>query len=68
MSMYSTTPDPGAERELINRVPLDHMTSKVLLDLNINTTRNKVIKILNRNHFYFSFILFYIFPILSDFL
>lgn len=68
MSIYSITPDPGAERELINRVILDHMTSNVFLDLNINTTRRKVIKILNRNHFYFSFILFYIFPILSGLL
>lgn len=58
MAMYSTAPGQGASKELLNEALLEHMTFKVSsgYNININMTRRKGIKILNRDHFYFFFI------------
>lgn len=64
----SVTPDQGSEKELLNGIVLDHMTSKFSSGYNINMTGRKGTKILNRDYFYFSLISFHLFLILSDLL
>lgn len=44
--MHSMTPDQGSEKELLNGIVLDHMTSKISSGYNINMTGRKGTKIL----------------------